>query len=156
MDVAQLAFEKNLEVGSLLFDQFYVEPVFTVSDGPNGEPVLETLEAEMPPDIESRLFLGTADYLKILDIEQCPGWHITENFLGIVIAEGGSLTGKISFVYNSGDCDYTEDGQTYAWNWDASFFGKFEGMLPSDEGTITFYQDAKVEVLWDGQGKRTG
>lgn len=153
-DVAKLVHGTVFEAGSDLFDQFYGEPKLTIHDTPDMSAIegLDDLNQEegSPGDI---LFIGTSDYLSFFWRVQCPGHQTSENFLSMLILEDGTVTGKLWYKYNTGSCEYPENGQTYTQIWEYNITGRFEGKLIGDAGTITYYEDIYCEIIYDSTGK---
>lgn len=100
----------------------------------------------------TRVFTGTADYHTIFNQIECPQGNIAANELTITVTEEGAATGFLRYQYTTGNCQYTEDGQSYVQRVEFLVTGTFEGHLSDDQGTITLYEDWMCKTVYDSRG----
>lgn len=100
----------------------------------------------------TRVFTGTADYHTVFYQIECPQGTIVANELTITVTEEGAATGFLRYQYTTGNCEYTQGGQSYVQRVEFLVNGTFEGHLSDDRGTITLYEDWQCNTVYDSRG----
>lgn len=117
----------------------------------NTSDLLEMLDPEQAAGM--RVFTGTSDYDRIFQKLECSGHQTKQNMLTITVTEAGAVNGTLQYLFNSGDCPYTQDGETYIQQVEFLITGIFEGTLTGDQGTIALMEDVKCTMVYDSSSE---